>query len=85
MSSKSTLFSTPCCHIYHDVDYSTGSRRELLCIDVSYETLNGSECIEVEWESDFSILMRAMLNALDLDSLDRLCRANWAKNNEEVK
>ncbi len=85
MSSKSTLFSTPCCHIYHDVDYSTGTRRELLCIDVSYETANDSELIEVEWKSDFAALIRAMLDSLDHDSLDRLCRANWAKNNEEAK
>ena len=73
MSTKSTLFETNCCHIYRDVDYSAGEELELLCIDVSYMSVNDEDCITVEWRSDFAELIRVMLASLDHDALDKLC------------
>ncbi len=80
MSTKSTIFSTPCCHIYKDIEYVDGKEIEKLCIDVDYLTVGEYESIEVLWESDFAELIRVIFNSLDHDSLDEICRDYWDKN-----
>lgn len=64
MSTKSTIYSEPCCHVYKDVTYDGQGESELLCIDVSYgavEDYDGdcdNDFIQVEWDSDFAKLIR---------------------------
>jgi len=80
MSTKSTIFLTPCCHIYRDVEYTEAGEIEKLCIDVSYLTVGDYYSIEVLWKSDFAEMIRFLFDTIDHDELDRVCRDYWAKN-----
>ena len=60
---------------------------DVLVIAVSYDYVNYDAndeqcCIVVEWESDFSVMIRAMIQVCDAEALDKLCRDNWLKNNK---
>ena len=85
MSTKSTIFSTPCCHIYRDVEYTDKGEIEKLCIDVSYLTVDDYESIEVLWESDFAEMIRVIFDTIDHEQLDKICRDYWVKNIAKAK
>lgn len=75
MSTKSTLLCTPWCHIYKDHIGSNG--KETLVIDCSYGNVVTEEehnCIEVESDSDFAVMIRAMIGAIGEDDLERIVR-----------
>ena len=80
MSSKSTLFLTNCCHIYKDVDCDGGVENETLNIDVSYDYEQDLNMISVSLNSDFAFLIRTMLDSLDHNRLDEMCREHYVRN-----
>jgi len=56
MSTRTTLLSLPCCHIY------TCCEDKTLSVDVDYDYVNASsQDIEVWQESEFANLMRYLL------------------------
>lgn len=64
MSTKGTILSLPCCHIYHDCIGSNGDRT--FAIEVDYEVArylatDENDYIEVEEKSEFANLMRYLL------------------------
>lgn len=76
MSSKSTILSLPCCHIYHDCIGANGG--DTLVISVSYQNVEeGSDYndhIEVEHDSEFARLIRHLLKGADKDELRRVSK-----------
>lgn len=59
MSTKSTILLMRCCHIYTDHIGSNG--KETLCIEVNHGDIEGLDCIEVEYDSEFAKLMLILL------------------------
>lgn len=75
MSTKSTLLWQPWCHIYKDHIGSNG--KETLVIDCSYGNVAAEEennCIEVEADSDFAVMIRAMIGCIREEELLRMVR-----------
>jgi hypothetical protein len=60
MSSKSTLLSLPCCHIYTDCIGANGG--DTLCIDVSYGEVEEESFIEVKESSEFAQLIKQFVS-----------------------
>ena len=71
MSTKSTILSLPCCHIYHDFNGAGG--KETLVISVYYghtpEDGDDNDHIEVEADSEFARLILHLLRGKDKDKL----------------
>ena len=64
MSTKSTLLSLPCCHIYNDCIGANGSNTLAISVDygiAAYLDTDENDYIEVVGNSDFAIVMRYLL------------------------
>ncbi len=90
MSTKSTILLTNCCHIYRDKQYQHSESPcdgddEVLVIDVSYGDIQDDElnCIVVEWNSDFSAMIRFMIKTCGADSVDEFCRKHYIKSRDK--
>lgn len=59
--------------------YPGGKELELLIVDVN-ESHHGYDSIEVEWSSDFAVMLRAMIDVCDKEQLDKICRNNFKFN-----
>lgn len=84
MSTKGTILCFPWCHIYEDVKYTDGKEQRLLCIDVDYgETDEELDCIEVDFYSDFAVMLLNILKhcTLSKEDLQKIVR----ETNKEPK
>ncbi len=82
MSTKSSLLLTTCCHIYRDIYYQLGNEIDVLVIDATSGVFQEEDCIEIYWDSAFSVMIRAMLDVCDEKQLEKICMEHYKKHGE---
>lgn len=98
MSTKSTIFHSPYCHIYKDrADRHNDNHRlipdgveDVLVVDVSYgfidyEDYADQSSIVAEWDSDFAFFIRLLISLIDEDEVNAMVREHWLSKNPQLR
>jgi hypothetical protein len=85
MSTKSTILSTKCCHIYRDYKYKhtcgiiTNGEEFVLVIEVDYgfvdyNDLEDQSTIVVDYNSDFAKMIIMMIDKVGADDIEKFVK-----------
>ena len=76
MSSKSTILSLPCCHIYYDCIGANGGDTLVISVDYGNTPSGGddNDYIEVDANSEFAKLIAHLLEGKDKSELQQITK-----------